>query len=160
MAEYDYGALKAEIALPAYAGMTDAQISASISANTIPVTIDISIDDLEGYLLLEQLLPELEAYPASTTATDDATIAAVKAAKALSGLVSSTRLTIVQSSDPTQYAVFKSFVDALLAAPTPQLTQIQHDTVLGMAAGTTSRGAQIGWPGGASALDVAHARTV
>lgn len=132
----DYQALNTEIGLPAYVGMSDEQIVTALNASTIAVTNDIQINDLEGLLLLQKLLPELEDY-----ALTGADAAGISAAKALTGLVSSTRLTIVQTSVPQVMTVFTGFVGDLLDAG--QLTQDQHDEVLGLAVGTISRAQQL-----------------
>lgn len=48
----DYAALKAEIGLPAYAGMSHAEIAAALNARTIAARVDVGDADLRDVLLL------------------------------------------------------------------------------------------------------------
>lgn len=134
----DYLALKAEIGLSAYEGMTNDQIVAALNASTIPTAVDIQISALEGFLLLQGLIPVLETYIDAGT---DA--GALASAKTLARLVSSARLDIIQTAVAAVMSVFASLVAALANAEPPVISQAQHDEVLSLAAGTISRAQQL-----------------
>lgn len=47
----DYAALKIEIALPAYNGMSDAAIATALNAKTVQIFVDVSRDQVLDYLV-------------------------------------------------------------------------------------------------------------
>lgn len=140
----DYPALKAEIALPKYAGpppMTDAQIVAALVADTITVTVDVPIADVEGYMLTHGITIAADDWLTANAATNAPVANAVRS---LLALFASPRLQTVLMTDPATSATVKGMIGAMAAVGI--MTSAQATAILDMAAITTSRAAQIGLP--------------
>lgn len=71
----DYAGLKAEIAKPAYARMTDAQIVTALEAPTTS-TVDVPTSAVEGYLLAHLLMGKLQAFANGPPSGADPTLVA------------------------------------------------------------------------------------
>lgn len=80
----DYAALKAELAKPAYAGMTDAEAAVAINAATVVVKRPVQSADARRYLMLVGKWPTIAALARGLIAgTDGEKLAAVALVEAL-----------------------------------------------------------------------------
>lgn len=136
----DYPALKAEIALPVYAGMTDAEIAVSLNAPTISYMQDVICSDARailfatgeygGIVLLSREVPS-GTVPASLVAAAITAIATLDQAQA------------IQASNSTAWGAVQQMLGAFVQAGT--LSQASNDALLALAPATTSRAEQLGF---------------
>lgn len=136
----DFQALKSELTTDpvsvGYTTMSDAQILASLNAETIEISIDVPIGTLEGMLRLNGIVSKLEAYGTTAGQSD-----ALTAARELTGLVGSSNVRTVTMSDPTVAAKIENYLIALVAAS--QLSDDDQAAILSLAQGKTSRAVQL-----------------
>ena len=112
----DYAGLKTQIALPAYAGMTDAQIAAAITTVNVTVYSSVPTSQWEGYLLSHGFLVAMAAY-AATPPTGAGTLAIV-AIKTIMLLISSPAVSGIDLSDATTFSEVQVMLSALVAEGT------------------------------------------
>lgn len=132
----DYAGLKAEIALPAYAGMSDDQIAAALTANTVTVYQDVPIGKVVGYLAIVGKLPSITGYAGSDVATK---IAAAE----FTALATAPSVTAFQCSDPATFAAVQSFLTTFVSSNL--ISSDDESVLLGYAQSMTSRAAQLGF---------------
>ena len=154
MAGYD--ALKTEIATDplghGYAGMTDEALAASLSAvDRDGPKIDVPISAVEEFLLVNGLLAGIEALAVARPVT-----LASAAARSLTGLIQSTRLTGITMTDPATATQVEAMLAALTGASV--LTQSQGDALLALASPKISRAQEIGFGPIVMAPDLDHTR--
>lgn len=130
--------LRAEItADPAglgYAGTTDKQALALLTAPTRSIVRDVPVSELEAEILLGGMMMPLEQVAASSPAYG--------AAQALLGLIRSPRLQTLEYSDPAKKAVVDRMLGGLEAAGV--LTTAQAGRLRGMGQATVSRAQEPG----------------
>src|SRR4051812_27833777 len=94
----DYAAIKTEIALPAYNGMTDAQIVGALNGPTIMVAVDVSVGAIEKYLRLRGLMRAINQFANNPPAGADPV--AVDVAFEILGLILSPNIQKLETTDP------------------------------------------------------------
>ena len=109
----NYSGLKAEIAKPDYAGMTDEQIAEAI-VEPHPVDIDVQVVDVEAYLRLNGLMFKLARFSQSPPAGADPV--AVVLAFELYGLITAPRTITLHTSDSALKAQLQGQLSLLQAA--------------------------------------------
>jgi len=135
-----------------YAGMTNAQVAASLDTVNIVTSIDLPISEVQAYLLFDGTLIALRDWlPANPTPGPLRTSVA-----ALLEAIDSPRLNNFRLSDPARYGAVLQQVQIMVAGNL--LTQQQANELIAMATLTVSRASHIGWPQGVSAADVKEAR--
>lgn len=135
----DYAALKAEIALSKYGGMTDAQIAVALAADTITIMQDVPISAVGGYMLARGITAAADAW---ATAHPDDTTGVLSAVRSLLGLLASPHLTTVEMSNPTIAAAVEQMLGGMVAAGI--MTSTQQAEILALASTSTTRAAQLG----------------
>lgn len=135
-----------------YAGMTNAQVAASLDTVNIRVIDSIPIAQVESYLLGDGTLIRLEDYITANPTPGSLNTAVA----ALLRVISSQRLTAFEIGTEAALSGFQQQLGALVAATL--LTSQQASDLLNMAITTVSRAQQIGWPQGISVSDVKAAR--
>lgn len=140
----DYAALKSEIALPAYAGMTDDQIAATLNAKTVA-----GPDRQVPIIVLTKYLREAGAWlpirAAAVAGTSQGAIAAVD-------YNSDLRAATIDMDAPIVAAMLADLVGHGL------LTQAQSDAMVALKATTIPYLSTLGWSVNVTAADVAAAR--
>ena len=154
----DYAVLKAEIALPAYNGMTDAQIAAAL--NTVNVAVFVDVDPRDW---LETLINtgewgriELAADVApSGTILSSPTAQDTNVGRLRTFVRACTAPVTLRTSKASVRTVFGSIVDALVTAGF--MAAGTRTTLTGFASSTVSRATQLGL-GAVAPGDVAAAK--
>src|SRR6185437_4843750 len=137
----NYSGLKAEIAKPAYSGMSDDQIAAAL---LVPqsVDVDVQVVDVESYLRLNGLMFALSRFYQAPPAGAD--INAVAVAFELYGLITAPRTSVFQTSDPARKAMLQVQLGLLQAAGILSAENIANLMALTLA--TKSIAQQLGFP--------------
>ena len=135
----DYAGLKAEIALPKYAGMDDPTIAADLEA-TISMPVDVPVGSVEGYMRSRMLLGGMQRFVAAPPI--GAPAALIEGLTELLGMVLSPHVSAVAMTDPTVNAA----VNAVLgAAVSVGLMSAQNEAdLLAMGVVSTTRAQQLG----------------
>jgi hypothetical protein len=154
---YDYADLKAELALPAYGGMTDQQAADALNAVNIAVTVDAQVRDVLSTLIVRPAWPKIELLSREAPNQDATHDTALAAAVALVRLVETFKDGIVEMTNPTVAAMVEGQLDAFVAAGV--MAADDKAAVLALSSATVSRASQIGWAG-VTDLDVAKARAL
>jgi len=136
-----YAALKAEIALPAYEGLSDAEIVAALNAETIDAWRDLSTGEVAGFALLNLAWTGIKALAANAEAPSEARAVADAALT----LLTNPAIQTVQLSDETKRTTFIAMLDALVSAGA--ITSDHKAGLLAMAQSKTSRAALLGMAG-------------
>lgn len=106
----DYAALKTEIALPAYDGLSDADIAAALNEQTVAGVRDVPTADARGLLLGTGEWGALVLLARSTTAPQEAVAAAITAEDTL-------RLTeTLEVTKPAYWQAVQVLTSALVTA--------------------------------------------
>lgn len=153
----DYAALKAEIALPAYSGMTDAQAAAALNATNVTAFVDVAPLDIYAVLLNsgEWGRMEMTSRFAATGTFSAPSAQDINVAK----MITFVRLVQFPTTLPTSRAAVRTTIggllDALLAGGF--IVQATKDAIVALATRTISRGQQLGL-GVVAPGDVATAR--
>ncbi len=128
----DYPAIAAEIAKPAYAGQTDAQIAATLQAMTVMgPNLDVPVGSVIAYLALQGKLSGLKRYVAAGTGSAQALVAADE----LLTILSSPNVKSFALSSPSVYTALQGFLGALVAdTANSGITSTDEAALLGMAA--------------------------
>jgi hypothetical protein len=143
----DYATLKSEIALPAYAGMTDAEISAALNA-PIACTQDVPARSVRAVLMARGKWPLVLI--ASEATTKDATWAAARLLYDFVGEGGT-----FDTSNGAMLAALTGQMQTLVAGSV--LVDADKAAVLALTEGTTTRAAQLGL-GSVNAGDIQTAR--
>lgn len=147
-----YTALKTEIALPAYSGMTDAQIATALNTANITVYSAVPTYTWGGYLMANGFLLALQKYVSSPPS--GASALAEAAAAMILALLSSPTITSVNLADPTALAAVQGMLAALVAEGTAgRFTSIagtafataHENAMLAMGTSTVCRAQQLGF---------------
>jgi len=154
----DYTALKTEIAVDplgrGYAAMTDAALAASLSAaDRDGQSVDVPIAMVEEFLLINGLLAGVEALAEARPVTQ-----ASAAARSLTGLIHSTRLSVVTMSLSNTASQVGAMLAALVAGGA--LTHDQGNALLALAAQKISRAQEIGFGPIVMVPDLEHIRSL
>lgn len=128
----DYVALKAEIAKPEYAGMSDEQIIATLSVKTYAMKVDVSISDVESYLRLHGLVFMLRRWVEAAVAANNINPAVVAGAE-LIDMIESPRLSRFETSNPQRYAALQAMLGGLVQASAGGMQQADMDALLALA---------------------------
>jgi hypothetical protein len=131
MASPNYAALKAQIALPQYAGMTTDQLEAALQS-PVSVPVDVPVGSVEGYLRTNMLLGGMQRFVASPPT--GAPAALVEGLTELLGLILSPHVETVQMTNP---AVSTAVAAVLGGAVAAGLMSAQNETDL-LAMGSVS----------------------
>ena len=105
--------------------------AAALNAQTTTETVDVPISAVEGYLLINGILPAMQAWAAAHPADTTGVLAVIESIQAL---VSAPTLQAVAMSDPATNAAVTKMLGALTAAGL--MTSAQEATVLAMATAT------------------------
>lgn len=135
----DYAALRAEIALSKYGGMTDAQIATAVTAETVTTAQDVAISAVGGYMLARGIIAKADAWAAANPADTSGVLVAIRS---LEGLMASPHLTVVEMSNPDIAAAVQQMIGGMAAAGI--MTSAQQTEILAMAQINTTRAAQLG----------------
>lgn len=149
----DYAALKAEIALPAYAGMSDAAIAAALNAATVDIVRKVPTWEARALLLAtgEWGAIKLLSRQSPTMGTPEAQAVAV----AITTIDSMTETTVLDADQADAFAAMQTMVGVLQAAGV--LSAGTGAAMLALRNTKTSRAAQLGL-GPVRPGDVAAAR--
>ena len=152
----DYAALKAEIELPAYAGMSDDDIAAALNAATVPVETSVSTKAIRRYMMLTGAWAKIALVSEGVnlgagTPTIPHRVAAITALAA----VGPGAFDDFDLQDSNVRAPMAAMLHALVEIGA--ISQSDKNAVLDLRKTTVSRASQIGWPS-VGANDVAHAR--
>jgi phage I-like protein len=150
----DYAALKAEIAKPDYAGMSDAQIVAALNAKTVasPLPLDVPVASVEAYLSLAGVLTAIEDWLQANAAPS----AARTAARELLRTIASPHVTSFEMSKPATFAAVQNMLGAL--EQVALLSAQQASDLLALASPPVPWRGSIGWQTLILVADLANAR--
>lgn len=132
----DIDALRAELAKPEYAGLTDEAIAHAINAAQDPVAVDVPIALVEGYLRRKGLVFALTRFLASPGQAPPE-IQAV--AFELVNMIQSPRLSTIEMSKPDIAADVQTMLGALGPQGAGLLSDDDLAAILAMAVGTRPR---------------------
>ena len=135
----DYAALKAELALPKYGGMTDAQIAAALVAETVTTAQDAPISAVEGYMLTRGIIAAADAWAAANPSDKTGVLGAIRS---LEGLMASPRLQAVTMTDPATAGAVQQMLGSMTQAGI--MTETQMSEILALGSSTTTRAVQLG----------------
>lgn len=156
----DYAALRDEIALPAYKGMSDAAIADALNAETIPVVRKVQTWEARALLLGTGewgAIKQLSRQTPDMQSTDPAVQALVQAVSVALTTIDTMELTqVLDTDDPVAFGAMETMVGVLQAAGV--LTQQTGDRMLALRDAMTSRRAQLGYSEPIRPGDVATAR--
>lgn len=133
----NYAALKAEIALPAYDGLTDAQIAAALNAQAVAVHRDAPAAEVERVLLRTtewgRVVRVADGRLTKPEAVADICITLVRTVE---------RGGEIASASDVDFALLQNMVGLLVQAEV--ISTATRDALLALRATTTSRAAQLG----------------
>jgi hypothetical protein len=136
----DYAGLKGEIAKAQYAGMTDNQIASALEV-PITVAIDVSTSAVEGYFRARLMFGALSKFIASPPSGAPAEL--VEGVSEFLGLVQSPHTTVIYMTDAAVASAVQQTISGLVSLGI--LTQAFMDSLMALAAQTTTRAAQLGF---------------
>ena len=139
----NYAGLKAEIAKPAYAGMTDAQIEAALTA-PMTVAVDVPTGAVEGFFRSRLLMGGLQRFVANPPQGAPAEL--VEGISEFLGMVLSPHVSAVQMSDPSINATVTTVINA--AAASGLLTTQQAADLLALGVRQTTLAETLGFTPG------------
>lgn len=136
----DYAALKAELARPEFAGLSDAQIAAALKADMRMVARDVPIGEMEGALRLMPAVTAMEDWLAAHPSPSPARTAVGE----LLGMIGG-KIAVVEMSRPIVAATIEDQLRAIVAAEL--LTEAEAAYLLSLGQRQVTRAEQLGWPG-------------
>lgn len=146
----DYAALKAEIALPAYAGMSDAEIAVALNAAVIDVAQNVEASVVRGDILADaEMAWGWVGVMATAPLLPSDPLAPVKA---LCLVVRDTLSLVVtlEATDEAKWTAMQAALNGLLLARQqtgiPLMSEALRDAVLARRMTKISRAAQLGLP--------------
>lgn len=150
----DYPALKAEIAKPAYAGMTDAQIAAAMNTMTVASEAAVSGGDVG------KLWARRGVLGAARERANRAALTPGQRATAWSAIemVDRDGFSGLDPSSPGQRAALVSFLDGLVAETI--MTAGDKAATLALLTRSQTIAQSLGWPQGLGATDIVAARAL
>lgn len=134
----NYQALKKEIALPAYVGLSDDEIVAALNAQITGPAIAIPLGTLAGVIEMTGIYERLEATTASLTASDALKAVCRKVLRLVSGV---SPIAELDMADPASAAAVGSILDALVAGSV--ITADERVAILALGETTTTRARQV-----------------
>lgn len=161
----NYQALKAEAALPAYAGMTDAEILASLAALSVPQVRNVEASAVRGDFLAD---PEMAWGWICVVCNMQLTLAdaALLPVQALSFTVRDTLLasSTLEATDEAKWGAMQAALDGLLAARTatglPLMSDALRAAIVARREVLIARWQEIGLPRQPDGEDLKTARLV
>jgi len=148
----DHAALSAELAKPAYDGLSDQDAAALANAGTVPGYRDVPVPEIAAYMRLNLLVSALEDWAASAEAG-----LAKNAARELLGMVRDPAAIPVRMTRAEVRTATSGMIAALIAAGSP-ITEPHGAAILALAEATMTP--QQAFGRGVTASDVATARAL
>jgi hypothetical protein len=139
----DYPGLKSEIALSKYAGMTDAQISAALVANTLTIAVDVPAAAAFAALATSSTgdWGRLSSRAGMTLTGTPATDAPIIAARTATSMLATGAP--IAASQSTAFATFQYLLSTLVTAG--DVSVATSAAMMALASATTNRAAQLGF---------------
>ena len=153
----NWQALIDEIALPAYAGRSDAEIATALNAKAIDIARLVAPAEITRVLQLSDEWPDIVIWGERVMLTDTSPSESFAKAKAAVRMIEAMdRQTDFNLADPRSLAAIQGGLAALKAAGL--LGDATIDAVVGLGTAKTSRAAQLGWTDGLKEGDIAYAK--